>query len=338
MSAAAEPLVSVVVPTYKHEAYIDDALRSVCEQTYRNLEIIVVDDHTPDNTMARVKVWEARDPRIRSVLNRGKGDAGAMNHGMLLSRGEFIAILPSDDLLTADSVAERVAAFQRSGPNVGLVYGQAEAWDDTNGEVLGVYGLEPPPDWTVSRPHFAYFLVHGNGAPAVTIMYRKAVLDRVGLFSKEYPASGDFDLTMRIALHEDLVFIPGVIARYRRHPGSSALAYERARVVEDSHTRMRRDLLARKDLPDDVRALAGKAWGRVYTELAYTHFEGGHPADARRCARLALEHDPEHPNKAEMRRLLSRSMLPRPVFNAARSALRVARSVASGQGGGFTDG
>src|SRR5262245_28337071 len=116
------PLVSVVIPAYNAEAYIATSLRSVTAQTYRNLEIIVVDDGSRDATATIVRSLAADDPRIKLQQQQNAGVAAARNRGIEASSGDLVAPLDADDLWQPSKIERQVAVMQRGSPKVGLVY------------------------------------------------------------------------------------------------------------------------------------------------------------------------------------------------------------------------
>ncbi len=98
------PLVSVIIPVYNTEKYVADSIHSVINQTYNNLEIIVVDDESPDNAYLIVEKYAASDNRVRMIRQKNMGLSGARNTGLLNCNGEYIIFLDSDDRLVVDAV------------------------------------------------------------------------------------------------------------------------------------------------------------------------------------------------------------------------------------------
>ena len=95
-------LISVIVPVYKVEAYLDRCVQSIVDQTYRNLEIILVDDGSPDNCGAMCDTWAEKDPRIKVIHKENGGGARARNIGMDVSTGDFVGFVDSDDFIHPD--------------------------------------------------------------------------------------------------------------------------------------------------------------------------------------------------------------------------------------------
>lgn len=106
-----EPLISVIVPVYKVEQYLERCVQSIVTQSYENLEIILVDDGSPDNCGAMCDAWAARDSRIRVIHKENGGAASARNTGVDQCRGEFITFVDSDDYLAQEMIARLYEAI-----------------------------------------------------------------------------------------------------------------------------------------------------------------------------------------------------------------------------------
>lgn len=127
------PRISVIVPVYKVEAYVDQCIRSITEQTYRNLEIILVDDGSPDNSGAICDAWAAKDSRIRVIHKENGGGGLARNVALDLAKGDLIAFVDSDDYI-APGMYEHLYELLQSGADIAEC-GYVETLDD-NAEFL----------------------------------------------------------------------------------------------------------------------------------------------------------------------------------------------------------
>lgn len=114
-------LLSIVVPVYGVERYLDDCLRSLSVQNYRNIEVIVVDDGSPDNSYAIARRWALRDPRIRIVRQSNAGLSAARNTGTRHARGEFLAFLDSDDFVDRHAYSDAMAILAESGSDFAVM-------------------------------------------------------------------------------------------------------------------------------------------------------------------------------------------------------------------------
>lgn len=130
MEAHAQPLVSVIVPIYKVERYLDACVRSIVAQTYRNLEILLVDDGSPDDCPRLCDAWAERDPRITVLHKPNGGLADARNHGIDHAHGDYVYCVDSDDWIDDDLIETTLGkALEHDADLVVFVYD----WADEDG-------------------------------------------------------------------------------------------------------------------------------------------------------------------------------------------------------------
>ncbi len=202
------PRVSVIVPTYNRASMLLETLSSVCAQTLADLECVVVDDGSTDDTRARCEALAAEDARLRYVWQPNGGSAGrTRNRGVRETSAPLIAFVDDDDLWLADKLARQVGVFDRE-PDVGLVFGLVERFGDGSGLWPDV-----PID---ERPSFERLLA-GNVVPCSTVLVKRDVLERVGLFDESLRIGEDWELWLRIARTFPIRAIREPVARYRVH-------------------------------------------------------------------------------------------------------------------------
>ncbi len=114
------PLISVIVPVYKVERFLDRCVRSICEQTYRNLEIILVDDGSPDRCPEMCDAWKARDERIIVLHQDNQGVSSARNAGLSLMTGEYFAFIDSDDYVLPNYFEHLYELVSRNNADMGI--------------------------------------------------------------------------------------------------------------------------------------------------------------------------------------------------------------------------
>ena len=206
--AAPTPLVSVVVPTRDRPEATVRAARGVLCQTYRTLELIVVDDGSTDDTADRVEALG--DPRLRVIRQANGGVARARNRGAAEARGDLLAFLDSDDGWAPDKLARQVAALAEAPPRVGLCV--------TGAEIRGAGGIERRAPEIAGVPPEAAFeallltnLVH---APTSCVLLRRAVWEAVGGFDPALPAIEDWDWLQRAARLFDLTSVDAPLTLY----------------------------------------------------------------------------------------------------------------------------
>lgn len=209
------PLVSVIIPTYNRAAYIAEAIRSVQAQSHPNVEIIVADDGSTDNTAEVVARFGDAVTYVR-LPHRGQ-PAATRNGGLRVARGEFIAFLDSDDLFFPDKLATQLAGFE-AHPEARLVYSNAYFFRDDPSQptVHALDGLPSP------SGHVFEDLLRGNFLAPQAVLMRRACLEEVGVFDEnpDFFAVEDYDLFLRVAAMFPVIYVPGDVAAMRRHSQS----------------------------------------------------------------------------------------------------------------------
>lgn len=218
------PLVSVVIPVYNSAATVLDAVRSVLQQSYSELEVLIVDDGSPDDSIELCR--QLTDPRIRIVVQQNRGLAGARNAGIRQARGAFVGFLDSDDLWAPTKVERHLDLFAQA-PEVGVSF-SCSAFIDEGGEPLGIFQLGRlrgiTPEYLFSRNPI------GNGS---AVILRREVLDAIAYpsdlhgttetfwFDESFRQSEDVECWIRIALTTAWGFegLPDVLTSYRVSSG-----------------------------------------------------------------------------------------------------------------------
>ncbi|MBI1763071.1 MAG: glycosyltransferase [Acidobacteria bacterium] len=203
------PKVSVVIPVYNTAYYLPEAIESVLQQTYRDFEILVVDDGSTDNSH---QVALSHTPRVKLIAQSNGGPASARNAGMRQAGGEYIAFLDSDDAWVEDKLAEQVELLDNN-PAIGLVYGKAIMYQQIGrarqyGNTIG---------HTQSPTLEA--LLFGNFIPAQTVLFRRKCVEEIGYMkeSAALPVAEDFEFWLRFAKNYPLAGINRTLAYYRIH-------------------------------------------------------------------------------------------------------------------------
>ena len=173
--------VSIVVPCYKGESYLAQALESCLNQTWPDLEIIVVDDASPDRCAEIADEFARRDPRVRVIRRPQNGGVSrAFNTGFDAAKGEYLTRLAQDDVFMPQAVAI-MAAHLAAHPETGLVYCD-ELRIDEQGGVIGER-KKPGPETA---------LTEGNKV-GMCVMWRRSVWERTGKFNPEFDTAEDYD-------------------------------------------------------------------------------------------------------------------------------------------------
>jgi glycosyltransferase involved in cell wall biosynthesis len=220
------PLVSVVIPAFNAADTLQETLLSVAAQTYRHLEIIVVDDGSADHTADIARSFGESDPRVRLIRKPNGGVASARNAGIKASAADFVAFIDADDLWHPTKIAKQMAVLAANGEDMALVYTPFRRID-VSGMVLGSSRNHRVDGWVVNRHFYVNFV--GNGS---SILARKPVLEEIGGYSStllEANAQGceDLLLQLQVALHYRFGTVPEYLVGYRLSPNNMSSNQER---------------------------------------------------------------------------------------------------------------
>jgi glycosyltransferase involved in cell wall biosynthesis len=248
------PLVSVIVPARNAGPTIVDTLESVRRQTVRDLEVIVVDDGSTDDTVARVA--RVTDPRISLVSFPGAGQSIARNRGMARARGAYLSFIDADDLWTPDKLELQLEALRRRA-DAGVAY----SWTceiDPAGRLLDAHSPVRHEGDVYVPMLLGNFVGSGSNA-----LLRRAVLETVGEFDPGLHAAEDWEYLLRAAARWPFVVVPRYQILYRQSPQSvssrvEAMRAESLRVVERAFA----------SAPADVQGLKARSLAHVHRYLA----------------------------------------------------------------------
>jgi len=206
MNQKSNPLVSVLIPTYNSELYIKDTLESILNQTYKNLEIIIIDDASTDSTLKIVKKY--KDKRIKIYINnKNLGIAKNMNKGIRLSNGKYLAIMDADDWSYPYRIEEQVKLMEKD-EEVVLCAGYMDICDENlNVKTTRTYPLK---DKEIRRAMVKYDPISHPSS-----MWRKDALLKTDLYSKNFPICRDYDLIVRISKFGKYENVPKSLIKYR---------------------------------------------------------------------------------------------------------------------------
>jgi glycosyltransferase involved in cell wall biosynthesis len=214
---AGGPLVSVIIPCYKQGHFLAGAIDSILGQTYPRVEVIVVDDGSPDDTPA---VAARYGDRIRYIRKENAGISAARNTGILAARGEFILFLDSDDYLRPETLARHLAAADAHP--TGTVFHGAYQFVDAAGRQFKQYESQP------LVPDAFHALLTTCQFPPNALLIRRSAFANAGLFDVSLRCSEDWDMWIRLAAAGyQFVSVPDAMAVYRCYPGSVSRNSER---------------------------------------------------------------------------------------------------------------
>ncbi|KGN39134.1 glycosyltransferase family 2 protein [Knoellia subterranea] len=214
VKATGQGLVSVIVPVYQSERYVDSCLASISQQTYRNLEIIVIDDGSWDRSAAICDKWAEQDNRIRVTHQTNSGLSGARNVGLDQATGSFITFVDSDDLISPIFVERLVAEMQDSDIDIAVM--DLTPFTDVSSPRYTMGGGVERAD---ARDYWVGVVNRGRGFEACGRMYRSSLFDSLRFI----PGLIYEDLEIMPRLHlaaRQVVFVDAQLYGYRQHADS----------------------------------------------------------------------------------------------------------------------
>lgn len=197
------PKISIITPSYNQGPYIERTIQSVLNQNYPNLEFIIMDGGSTDQTISILKKY---GKKIIWKSENDKGQADAINKGLQLATGDILAYLNSDDTYEP-STLNLIATFFLEHPDAKFVYGEGGLIDPADRHI-GLYN-------TLPEDFEKLFVSCGISQP--TCFWKREVLEKVGLFDPSYNYTMDYEYWVRVSQHFKLHFIPKVLANTRIH-------------------------------------------------------------------------------------------------------------------------
>jgi glycosyltransferase involved in cell wall biosynthesis len=211
-----QPLVSVVIATYNMGQYLSQAVDSILQQTWENLEVIVVDDGSTDNTTEVMAQYQGNH-KVIYIKNENQGQPKAKNCGIRNTKGEFIAFCDADDFWEKNKLDLQIPHF--ANPKVGVVYSEVSFIDEHNHR----YTKE---DHEVRHSgNVTNQMLIENFVPFGTSVIRRQCIEKNGIFDEEFRMGIDWDLWLRYSLAWEFVYVPAQTYVYRVWSGQMSNNY-----------------------------------------------------------------------------------------------------------------
>ncbi len=265
MTNKSNVVVSVIVPTYNRESLVLDALESVKSQSYRPIQLVIVDDGSSDSTVQVVDTWrldnEESDFKIDVTTQPNSGGNVARNKGISLTTGKLISFLDSDDVWHPHKIELQVAEILKD-EKIGAVY-------------CGLQHVVLPSNQVTSKQKHDYptgrllakILICDVTNPTSTYMVRRAVFEKVGVFDETLEARQDWDMWIRIASKFHISCVPEILVDFRDHDGPRTISNPQREITAYSKILTKYENLYR-ELTWVQRRMAYAAYfrrmGRVY--------------------------------------------------------------------------
>lgn len=280
------PYVSVVIPTYNNVRYLQTALESVFQQTYSDLEIVVVDDGSTDTTPTLVESYQ---DRLRYIYQPNQGSASARNRGIKAANGKLIAFLDSDDyFLRADKIAQQVACF-RNNPSLGSVH---TGWRLVNQKGEKIRDVEP---WHTIPELTLEAWICWKPIRTSALMIRHDWLEKAGGFDVNLRQSHDVDLALRLAVMGcTAAWLRRITACYRLHEtNTTGNGIKQAKYLQAVLDKF----FSRPDLSPHIRKLEPEIRYSTLVWIAWYQYYTGTPAEMTRYLHQSLAYTHNFPTE-----------------------------------------
>lgn len=258
---AALPLVSIVIPSYNHAAYLTAAIDSVLAQDYPNIELIVIDDGSTDGSP---EILRSYGERFRWELQPNQGQVATLNRGWLGSKGEILGYLSADDLLLERAMSTAVRCLG-DNPDAVLTYCDFNLIDPHSAVVRRVR----TPDFDYRR-----MVVEIECPPGPGAFFRRSAFAKAGTWNTQFKQMLDYEYWLRLGLHGRFVRIPEVLAAYRVHPGSQSFAASH-QIRPEEPIRIVERYFENADVPPHIRAARDRALGTAHLIAAQLYIKTG---------------------------------------------------------------
>jgi glycosyltransferase involved in cell wall biosynthesis len=208
-----QPLVSVICLCYNHSAFVREAAQSVMDQTYSNVELILVDDASSDNSVAIIEELQRQYPSLKTILLKNNvGNCKAFNQGLAASKGTYIIDLAADDILLPDRIKQGVEFFQKFSHDVGVIFSDAE-WINEEGDHQYFHSTRFP-HADIPQGDIYIYLIETYFICSPTMMFRRGVMDQLNGYDESL-AYEDFDFWIRSSRIFRYAYSPEVTVRKR---------------------------------------------------------------------------------------------------------------------------
>ena len=209
-------LVSVIIPAYNHENYIKDAINSVLNQTYKNIELIVEDDCSKDNTVKEIK--KIKDKRLKTIFSKeNKGPVRTMNHLLSMCKGDYIAILGSDDIWYPEKLEKQLEYFKDK--KIGAVFSMMDVIDENGDRSKEADFFENTvfkKENKTKGKHIRTLFEQGNYLCHPSSIISREAFEEIGYYNSAYKLLHDFDYWTRLLNKYEIYIVPEKLLGYRR--------------------------------------------------------------------------------------------------------------------------
>ncbi len=272
-------MVSIVIPAYNLSGYLKEAIESVLAQTYKNIELIVIDDGSTDNTR---KILEGYANKLYWESQKNIGQSRTLNKGWDMAKGEILGYLSADDLLMPDAVKRSVECL-RNHTDAVLSYCNFELIDPQS-RVIRV----------VTAPEYSYYdmVTRAVCAPSTGAFFLRSAFSKTGGWNPHIRHFPDYDYLLRLGLHGAFVHIDETLASFRVHDGSQSFSRTSVETAEEI-LKVITNFYELPELPAAIVLAKREAIGGAHLKVAQLHLRAGRYLHAVRELREVARNAPK---------------------------------------------
>ena len=248
-----KPLVSIIIPSYNHAQWISNAIESALNQSYENIEIIIVDDGSTDDSRRVIEQFSDNARVTAFFKDKNKGQGHSFNLGLRVAKGKYVCFLPSDDWYCPDKTRLQVDLFERLPEKVGVVYGRGQNYFTDTGTTTDV--ALPMHRGNVLRT----LVSNGNFVFPATPLFRSSVFQKVS-YDESYRAEGE-SIYVKVAETFEFEYVDDVVAVMRTHTYNTGHAFE---MMYRDNVRWWSEYFQRAEVPDSVVGLRNQVLGKIH--------------------------------------------------------------------------
>lgn len=218
-----KPLVSVVMPTYNVEEYIEEAIYSIMNQDYTNWELIIVNDGSTDYTVQKIN--KIKDRRIKLIDNSDQqNNYIRRNQGCRLAKGKYICVMDGDDIALPHRISKQIEILEENQHILALGSDFI-----SRGKII-----KKPKEYN----NIKVWLLKNNTFLHPSLMIRKPVMKQINFYNEKYNYSSDYDLVCRIALSGTIINIPDILMEYRFHNNQISIMHRQMQIEYADNIRL----------------------------------------------------------------------------------------------------
>src|SRR3990170_628175 len=266
------PEVSVIIPAYNSAQFIGEALQSVFAQTFKDYEILVVDDGSTDHTR---KIISEYGDKIKYIFQENAGPAKARNRGIIDAVGIYVAFLDADDLWLPTKLEKQVSMF-RQDPELAMVFTENSSFNE-NGVLHTSVGKRK----RLMKGNIPRNIFLRSGVATPTVMVRKEIFNEVGLFEEELYMGEDDNMWVRIAANFKVELIDEPLVKVRYHQKKTTA--DKSRLYESIETNIKLLSYRYKGLREQIEGVVPLKLSLLQFEIGYHYFENSDFRRARKA-------------------------------------------------------